>query len=162
MRKSFSTAVSVLLLTFAATQSFGYEEYRHHRPRVDEDVDTGTGTNNPSPMDRELANACASHRGINFVEARNLRVTKVLPDDTSGNKHQRWMLQLSNGQALLAVFNIDEWKRVPLKTGDIVDVGGQFIWTDRGCLIHWLHEDPEGHRPDGYVVLNGVTYGVAK
>jgi hypothetical protein len=57
-----------------------------------------------------------------------------------------------------AVYNLDMCERVPLKVGDIISMGGQFIWTNQGALLHWLHFDPRQNRRDGYVELNGKVY----
>lgn len=108
--------------------------------------------------DQEIVRAVNSQRRLNFVEGGSLVVTKVLPDDTNGNEHQKWMVRLSNGKTMQAVYNSDMCPRVPVKEGDVIAMGGEFIWTNRGALLHWLHHDPRGNRPDGYVYLNGKFY----
>ena len=59
-----------------------------------------------------------------------------------------------------AVYNSDmeNCDRVPLKVGDMVSMGGQFIYTNEGPMLHWLHYDPRGNRPDGFVEVNGRFY----
>lgn len=111
-----------------------------------------------SAEDRELVEAVSNQRRVNFVEGSGLLVVKVLPDDTNGRAHQKWVVQLSNGKLLQAVYNSDMCPRVPVRVGDVVDMGGEFIWTGAGGLIHWLHHDPHGNRPDGYVKLDGTSY----
>lgn len=108
--------------------------------------------------DSQLVQAVNNRRQLNFVEGGDLVVTKVLPDDTQGSEHQKWVVRLSSGKTLLAVYNLDMCERVPLQEGDHIAMGGQFIWTNQGGLLHWLHRDPRGHRPDGYVFLNGKYY----
>ena len=100
----------------------------------------------------------AAHN-VTYVEAGNLTVTKLLPDDTSGLPHQKWEARLSNGNTITLVYNSDMGDRVPVKVGDKFSAGGQYIQTGHTGILHWLHDDPRHNRPDGYVYLNGVVYG---
>ena len=109
--------------------------------------------------DSNLVAAVNAHHGQFYVEAANLVATKILPDDTQGLPHQKWQARLSNGAIITVVYNSDMGERVPIQVGEKFDVGGEFIWTGNSGLIHWVHDDPKGHRPDGYVYLNGVVYG---
>lgn len=115
---------------------------------------------NPSTSgDSQLVQAVNNHKNVNFVEGSGMVVTQLLPEDHSGSPHQLWMVKLSNGQSIQAVSNLDMCQKIPLQVGDKVGMGGQFIWTkEKRGLIHWLHRDPKGSRPDGYVTLNGTTY----
>ncbi|ASD64430.1 DUF3465 domain-containing protein [Bdellovibrio bacteriovorus] len=108
--------------------------------------------------DSDLVRAVNDRRREDFVEGGSLTVVKVLPDDNSGLEHQKWVVRLSNGELMQAVYNLDMCPRVPLKVGDVIAMGGQFIWTNKGGLLHWLHHDPRGRRPDGYVYVNGQYY----
>lgn len=108
--------------------------------------------------DEAIVKAVEARMRRNFVQGGQMVVTKILPDDNSGLKHQKWMVRLSNGQQMMAVYNSDMCERVPLKVGDVVAMGGQFIWTNDGGLLHWLHHDPRQNRPDGFVQLNGKFY----
>jgi uncharacterized protein DUF3465 len=109
--------------------------------------------------DSALVAAVESHRNIFYVEAGNLTVSNILPDDTKGLPHQKWQAKLSNGTTITLIYNSDMGVRVPVKVGDKFAVGGQYIQTPGGGLVHWLHDDPHQTRPDGYVYLNGVVYG---
>lgn len=111
-----------------------------------------------SAQDRELVEAVQNQRRVNFVAASGLLVIQLLADDTKGREHQKWIVQLSNGKRIQAVYNSDICPRVPLREGDIIDMAGEFIWTGQGGLLHWLHHDPHGNRPDGYVILDGTSY----
>jgi hypothetical protein len=114
--------------------------------------------NGDTSSDAAIVAAVNGHQRLNFVEGGNMVVTKILPDDTQGLQHQKWMVRLSNGQQLMAVYNSDMCPRVPVKVGDVVAMGGQFIWTSDGGLLHWLHKDPRHSRPDGYVEIDGKFY----
>lgn len=109
--------------------------------------------------DSALVEALESQRGVFFVEAGNLQVIRVLPEDHQGLPHQKWVARTSSGETILVVYNLDMGQRVPIKVGDRFAVGGQFIWKPRGALIHWTHDDPRKYRPDGYVYHNGIIYG---
>lgn len=108
--------------------------------------------------DAQLVAAVNARKSVNYAEGSNMQVVKLLPDDTVGLKHQKWIVRLSSGQLMQAVYNLDLCERVPLKVGDVVSMGGQFVWTNQGGLLHWLHFDPRKLRKDGYVGLNGKLY----
>lgn len=110
---------------------------------------------------QELIAAQESNRGVNFVEVKDVKVVRLLKDDLFGSKHQKWVVQLANGREVAAVYNIDVTPRIPLKVGDLISMGGQYIYDRGGGLIHWLHEDRRARRPNGYVELNGVRYGAS-
>jgi len=128
--------------------------------------DAGGGRDRNPPIqsvqnlgDADLIRAVNDRRHVHFVRAGKVKVSKILPDDRHGRPHQRWYVRLSNGEEVFCVYNLDLGQHVPLQIGDEIVVAGEFKWTERGPLIHWLHYDPRGNRPDGYVVVNGVFYG---
>jgi len=106
-----------------------------------------------------IAQAQRSGRGLNFVEVTDVEVVRVLPDDTQGLQHQKWMVALADGSQILVVYNMDICDRVPVQVGQRQSIGGQYIWDRGGGLLHWVHADPRHKRPDGYVEANGVRYG---
>lgn len=138
---------SVLEQTYAARA-----EFRAGR-------NTGGGDLSVPEGQRDVADAQQRGKGVNYLEVHGAVVSKILPDDTQGRPHQKWVVALANGRTLLSVYNSDMGERIPLKVGDTVSMGGQYIWDRSGGLIHWLHHDPKGRRPDGWVELNGVVYG---
>ena len=83
-------------------------------------------------------------------------VTKVLPDDREGSRHQRFTVSLASGQTLLVAHNIDIAPRLAsLKPGDSVAFNGVYEWNSRGGLIHWTHHDPSGQHRAGWLKHNG-------
>jgi hypothetical protein len=87
------------------------------------------------------------------------RVTRVLPDDTQGSPHQRFIVQLPSGQTVLVAHNIELASRVAsLKAGDSVEFNGEYEWNERGGVIHWTHRDPRGSHVAGWIKHNGRTY----
>jgi hypothetical protein len=105
-----------------------------------------------------LAEAQARHSSKVELEIAGI-VTKVLPDDRQGLRHQRFIVRLANGQTLLVAHNIDEAPRVAgLQAGDRLRVHGEYIWNAKGGLLHWTHRDQRGHHPDGWIRRDGQTY----
>ena len=86
-------------------------------------------------------------------------VTRLLPDDLNGSRHQRFIVQLASGQTLLVSHNIDLAPRINgLEVGDSVRFNGEYVWNEKGGVIHWTHHDPRGRHVAGWVIHNGKTY----
>ena len=87
------------------------------------------------------------------------KVTRVLSDDLNGRRHQRFILRLASGQALLVAHNIDLAPRIDgLREGDRVGFKGEYAWNEEGGVIHWTHHDPEGRHVAGWLKHNGKTF----
>lgn len=134
-----------VLLAITLTTSLSFAQGGDHPGKINDDS--------------ALVAAVSSHKRVNYVEAGNLVVSELLPDDTKGLPHQKWQAVLSDGNTITVIYNSDMGRRVPVQVGDHFGVGGQYIPTGRTGIIHWLHADPQHRRPDGYVFLNGVIYG---
>lgn len=80
-------------------------------------------------------------------------VYEIMPDDTTGVKHQRFLIHTDNGHSLLIVYNIDDNPRLELKTGDKVHVEGTYIWNRYGGIIHETHKDINKDHPDGKIII---------
>ena len=86
-------------------------------------------------------------------------VTKLLSDDSEGDRHQRFILRLSDGQTLLVTHNIDIVARIDaLKVGDTVEFSGEYVWNEQGGLVHWTHRSPDGGNVGGYLKHGGKVY----
>ena len=86
-------------------------------------------------------------------------VIRLLPDDLNGSRHQRFIVQLASGQTLLISHNIDLAPRIDgLEVGDSVRFNGEYVWNEKGGVIHWTHHDPRGRHVAGWVIHNGKTY----
>ncbi|WP_374035172.1 DUF3465 domain-containing protein [Bdellovibrio bacteriovorus] len=160
----FITKISIYLFAFIVVFAHVETVEAKRRNNREQSWDSDVRQSEPSASldetasDSDLVRAVNDRRREDFVEGGSLTVVKVLPDDNSGLEHQKWVVRLSNGELMQAVYNLDMCPRVPLKVGDVIAMGGQFIWTNKGGLLHWLHHDPRGRRPDGYVYVNGQYY----
>lgn len=87
------------------------------------------------------------------------KVIKILPDDTQGNQHQRFIIRIDSGQTLLIAHNIDLAPRInTLKVGDHINFYGEYEWNSKGGVVHWTHNDPNGHHEDGWLNHAGKLY----
>jgi len=87
------------------------------------------------------------------------KVTRILGDDSLGDRHQRFILQLPSGQTVLIAHNIDSAPRVDgLSVGDPVSFRGEYEWNDKGGIVHWTHHDPQGAHEAGWLKHGGRTY----
>lgn len=92
------------------------------------------------------------------VEASGV-VERVLPDDNSGSRHQRFIVRLASGQTLLIAHNIDIAPRIAdLARNDTVSFSGIYETNDKGGVVHWTHHDPSGRHPAGWIEHAGHRY----
>ena len=84
-------------------------------------------------------------------------VKKLLPDDTKGARHQRFLVAIAPEQTLLFAHNIDLAQRADVNVGDQVQFRGEYIYNPKGGIMHWTHHDPQG-RQGGWISVNGQTY----
>jgi hypothetical protein len=86
-------------------------------------------------------------------------VVRLLSDDLNGSRHQRFIVELASGQTLLISHNIDLAPRIDaLEVGDSVRFSGEYVWNEKGGVVHWTHRDPRGRHVAGWVAHNGKTY----
>ncbi|HEU4507691.1 MAG TPA: DUF3465 domain-containing protein [Pyrinomonadaceae bacterium] len=108
--------------------------------------------------DDPIARAFASGASDIQLEGEGT-VSRLLPDDLNGSRHQRFIVQLASGQTLLIAHNIDIAPRIDaLAVGDSVRFNGEYVWNEKGGVIHWTHHDPRGKHVAGWVIHNGKTY----
>ena len=115
-------------------------------------------TSGGAASDDAAARAFQAHQSGVSVSGSG-SVSRVLADDNSGGRHQRFILRLPSGQTLLVTHNIDIAPRLPsLGAGDAVAFKGTYEWNSQGGVVHWTHHDPSGQHPAGWLKYKGVTY----
>ena len=112
---------------------------------------------NPTSGDA-VARAFEQRQNNVQVESEGM-VSRILPDDNIGSPHQRFIVQLASGKTVLIEHNIDLAPRIDdLKVGDPVSFSGEYVWNEKGGLIHWTHHDPAGRHQAGWIKYNGRVY----
>lgn len=84
-------------------------------------------------------------------------VSKLLPDDLKGSKHQHFLVAVSPKQTIKIAHNIDLAPYVPVKVGDKVKIKCEYIKSSPYDVAHWTHYDPRGGE-GGYIEHNGKIY----
>ena len=108
-------------------------------------------------MNAALSAAARAHASHVEVEARG-DVTRLLPDDTEGARHQRFLVRVGDRLTILVAHNRDVAPRVPVQAGDSVVLQGEYIWDQRGGVVHWTHHDPEHRHEAGWIEYHGHRY----
>jgi hypothetical protein len=114
----------------------------------------GSAVGDDSPIGRAFKNRTSNVQ----VEGKGV-VTRILADDLAGSRHQRFVVRLASGQTVLIAHNIDISPRVTgLQEGDSIRFYGEYVWNEKGGMVHWTHRDPEGRHVAGWLKHNGRTY----
>ncbi len=104
-----------------------------------------------------LRQAYANRQSKIWVETEGT-VSRVLPDDNKGSRHQRFILKVGADLTVLVAHNIDLAERAPLHKGDRIRIRGRYEWNQRGGVLHWTHRDPRGHIQGGWIEFKGKRY----
>jgi hypothetical protein len=143
----------IFLILVIAGLVYAGIQYSQNRPSESVYTDSGTLTN-----DQILADAFNNEES-NIQVSGSGRVTRILPDDNEGSRHQKFIIELDSGQTLLIAHNIDiALKIYDLSKGDQVDFYGEYEWNSNGGVVHWTHHDPDGGHEDGWIKHGGRIY----
>lgn len=105
-----------------------------------------------------VARAYREHRD-HFEATIHGDVVRVLPDGNGEHgPHQRFLVRIDEGQTILVAHNLTLAGRLPLHRGQPVEAHGEFIWSERGGVLHYTHHDPRGHHAPGWVTVEGRRY----
>ena len=125
-----------------------YQYYHVERVRVDDGLN---GTDDTVQL------AYAAQRSGVWLETSG-RVMRVLSDDNEGSRHQKFILELSDGHSVLVAHNVDLARRIPVRQGLSLTLRGRYEWNNRGGVIHWTHHDPDGREQGGWIDVGEVRY----
>jgi hypothetical protein len=134
---------------------------RFGRPNQGIQTGTAAGTtaqNSAGQPDQSQILAAQANHQRNVELTVSGRVARLLPDDTRGLPHERFLLQLDNGTRVLVAHDTKLAPRVPLQEGDFVRIRGEYIWNQKGGVIHWTHHSPNGRHEPGWIEFNGNRY----
>lgn len=148
--------IILIILVLIAVAGFVFFKHNPNQlPQTSRSEDTQQAT---SVKIDETAKAFKNRKSDVQVKGRG-KVIKILPDDTKGSKHQRFILKLQSGQTLLIAHNIDLAPRIRnLKKNDIVEFYGEYEWNAKGGVIHWTHRDPKRKHVGGWLKHNNKKY----
>ena len=107
----------------------------------------------PNDGANTLEHLYASKANDTWVELYG-QVSRLLPDDLQGSRHQKFILTIGR-QTVLVAHNIDLAKRIPVKVGDDIGVRGQYEWNQQGGVVHWTHHDPQNRHAGGWIEWQG-------
>lgn len=146
------------LLLAAAVLFAGYAYFDDPHSAARNLASTSASSQSVDKSDAILENAFARHESNVQVSGRGV-VVKLLPDDNSGSKHQKFIVKLLSGHTVLIAHNIDLAPRVVgLGAGDPIQFNGEYEWNAQGGVVHWTHEDPSGSHLPGWLKHRGKTY----
>ncbi|UOO80825.1 DUF3465 domain-containing protein [Uruburuella testudinis] len=143
----------LLLLIALIGALYGYQQWQQPAEPPQNAVESAAAQSN-----QRLQTAFKQKQNNLQIQGRGI-VSKTLPDDNKGSRHQRFVLKLDSGQTLLVAHNIDLSPKIKgLKKGDAVEFYGEYEWSQQGGVIHWTHHDPQHRHIDGWLKHNGVLY----
>lgn len=129
-------------------------------PRIEAPPHTPPRSSQPTLTldDGGIAELFRNQESDSWVEATG-RVTRLLADDTDGERHQKFLMAVSNEITVLVSHNIDAAPRVPVREGEYVRLRGEYEYTDKGGVVHFTHK-PKFKRkaPGGWIEHAGTRY----
>ena len=73
-------------------------------------------------------------------------------------EHEEFGLRTASGP-LEIIDNVDLAPRVPVHTGDRIEVRGEMVHDPgKPPIVHWTHHDPAHNHPDGFIRFQGKVY----
>ena len=146
------------LILLAAAILAGYVYFSSQHGANLNNLSASISDQGTSKADAVIADAFANHKS-NLEVVGEGTVTRLLPDDNSGSRHQKFIVALSSGQTILIAHNIDIAPKISsLREGDSVKFSGEYEWNEKGGVLHWTHRDPTGSHVAGWLKHKGQTY----
>jgi hypothetical protein len=146
------------LLLVIAILFAGYSYFSTQHSQALNNASTSVADQSPDKADATIAKAFAN-RESNLQVSDEGVVVKLLPDDNSGSRHQKFIVKLTTGQTVLISHNINLAPRISgLSKGDTIQFNGEYEWNEKGGVLHWTHRDPKGSHPSGWLKHQGQIY----
>jgi len=146
------------LIFLAVAIVAGYLYLGNPHTSIPDRLQHSTFSESQNGTDAAIADAF-SNRKRNLQVSGEGVVTKLLPDDNDGSRHQKFIISLRSGQTLLIAHNIDIAPRIGfLRKGDAIQFSGQYEWNEKGGVVHWTHRDPNGPHVAGWLKHGGQIY----
>ncbi len=125
----------------------------------DPDERRGSPAETAAPTDRHFITKLQQRGATDEPVIASGVIVKVLPDDNEGSRHQRFLVELSDGHVVKISHNIDLAPRIPNpREGDELTFKGDFEANELGGAVHWTHRDPRNRHEHGYLEHDGVRY----
>jgi hypothetical protein len=153
MLRNRYVVVAILLLIA------GLQLLREQRPAGIEHSLESNAVTAPASNSSDALREAFEQRRSNVQIAGSGVVTSLLKDDNTGSRHQRFIVRLPHDQTLLIAHNVDLAPRIDaLQVGDDVRFFGEYEWNDKGGVLHWTHDDPQGRHVAGWIEHEGKRY----
>jgi cold shock CspA family protein len=150
-------SVLVSLLLFIVIGFFFYSNITQYHT-IGSNDSTERATSSDSHHDLILKDAFQRRTSNILVEGEGI-ISKILPDDTDGDRHQKFIVALNSGQTILIAHNTDLAERIDsIQEGDRIAFYGKYEWNEQGGVVHWTHSDPNGSHVSGWLKHDGQTY----
>lgn len=144
--------VAALAVVVIIGLAWYYRQPAHLRPPVLQPTAAAPDASDP------VAKAYAERARGRMIAVQGT-VSRLLSDDREGSPHQRFVVRTTSGLTVLVSHNLDLAQRLDgLRVGDMVSLYGEYEWNDQGGVMHWTHNDPDGHHAAGYINWNGRRY----
>ncbi|WP_366645519.1 DUF3465 domain-containing protein [Amphritea sp.] len=154
-RKGGISPLSIAIIVIGlVVLGMGYNSFRDQPKFASQYSNDQALVNNDEGLQQAYKN-----RQSNLQISATGTVTRILPDDLEGSRHQKFILRMSSGLTILIAHNIDLAPRInSLEEGDSVSFNGEYEWNSKGGVVHWTHHDPRGRHTDGWLMHKGHKY----
>lgn len=89
------------------------------------------------------------------------QIKKILQDDNDGTRHQKFLISIDGypQMSVLVAHNIDLAARVAnIQPNTPIRFYGEYIYNEKGGVLHWTHKDPAARHQDGWLDYNGQKF----
>ena len=149
-----------LLLLFVLAVVAGFFLYSKFTPTPQTESSGLTEFVASSISDHDLILQDAFQRRVSNIQVESEgTILKILPDDTEGSRHQKFIVRLNSAQTIMIAHNIEIAPKIDsIQEGDRIGFKGEYEWNKKGGVVHWTHHDPGGNHVAGWLKHDGQTY----